>query len=139
MAENGTLIVRVTTARSALPVEGAVISVVCPPGSPEGQEIPCRQVVTDRSGQSEPISLPAPSSEGSTNPEEASGSYYSYIVQVEHPGYRPMTILNVSSFSGIDSTLPVTMIPIQSEEEAVEPIVIDIREIGPSGSGEAHA
>uniref|UniRef100_UPI003735B157 spore cortex-lytic protein n=1 Tax=Butyricicoccus sp. TaxID=2049021 RepID=UPI003735B157 len=103
----GTLIVQTRAARGALPVVGATVTVYCPDAN--GVLQPCITERTDMSGSTPPIELETPSLEN-TSPE-AVPPFATYRVDIDHPDYRPVTVLDVAMFSGIPTTLPVVMTP----------------------------
>lgn len=134
MAESyGTLIVSTRAAHGAVPVVGAAITVYC---MLDGVEQPCQTVRTDISGQTAPIQLPAPSLEDAD--PDTPPPYTAYRVDIDHPQYRPVTVTDVALFSGVTTTLPVSMIPPRSVDELRSRIVINSSETGPTGSGKQN-
>ena len=127
MADTGKLIVQARAGRGAVPVVGAVVTVYCP----DSQE-PCLSVRTDMSGSTEELILPAPNRDGMSN--EQAPPYTAYKVDIDHPDYRPVTVLDVAVFSGITTRLPVTMIPPRSLAELNKRVIITTPETGPTGS-----
>ncbi len=110
MTGMGKLIIQTTTARDTLPVSGAVVTV-----SQSGQEngIPPEllySAVTDRSGRTPVFDLAAPPRSASMQPG-GPAPYARYAVQVEHPNFQPVSIVDVTVFDGIVSTLPVFLVP----------------------------
>lgn len=102
MAENhGYLQVFVRTATGSLPVEGAAVTVT---GNGEA-----RSLLTDRSGKTEVIPLPAPDVKGSLR-AEGQNPFSLYRVQVEKEGFYPQTTENVPIFAGISSLQPILLI-----------------------------
>uniref|UniRef100_UPI00373521D8 hypothetical protein n=1 Tax=Butyricicoccus sp. TaxID=2049021 RepID=UPI00373521D8 len=69
-----------------------------------------------------------------TSPE-AVPPFATYRVDIDHPDYRPVTVLDVAMFSGIPTTLPVVMTPPRSVEEQRKKLIINSAELGPTGSG----
>lgn len=127
----GNLIVQTRAARGAVPVVGAAVTIFCPDAS--GTLQPCVSVRTNTSGSTESIELEAPSLENMDSEEVP--PHADYRVDIDHPDYRPVTITDVSVFSGVTTTLPVTMIPPRTLGELNKRIVIRSPETGPSGSG----
>lgn len=127
----GTLIVQTRAARGAIPVVGATVTVYCPDAN--GVLQPCITERTDMSGSTPPIELEAPSLENSS-PYEVP-PFSAYRIDIDHPDYRPVSVLNVAMFSGITTKLPVTMTPPRSVEEQRQKIIINSAEVGPTGSG----
>jgi len=106
----GKLVIQTTTAREALPVVGATVTV-----SQTGQEagVPptlLHSVSTDRSGRTPVFDLPAPPRAASMQ-TGGDKPYARYTVQVEHPDFQPVSIVDVTIFDGVVSTLPVFLVP----------------------------
>ena len=81
--DRGGLTVSVTVANRAIPIEGAKVTVSRDTDS--GEEI-IRVMMTDASGNTERISLPAPPARNSLSPGN-SNIYSKYNVRVEKDGY----------------------------------------------------
>lgn len=110
MTGMGKLIIQTTTARDTLPVSGASVT-VSQSGQQEG--VPPTllfSALTDRSGLTPVFDLPAPPRSASMHPG-GQIPYARYAVQVEHPSYQPMSIVDVTVFDGVVSTLPVFLLP----------------------------
>lgn len=126
----GSLIVQTRAARNAMPVAGASVIVFVPDAAGDMQ--PMETVFTNLSGQTEKIMIAAPQTDEFS---QEAPPYTAVRVEIAHPNYRPVTVLQVAVFRDITTTLPVTMIPPRSIEELNARIVIDSAETGPSGSG----
>lgn len=100
--EQGLLQVNVTTSQGLRPVPGAVIHVSYT--AIPGAEI--EQQITNESGQTVQMELPAPPREWSMEPG-GEQPYAEYTIQVEAPGYRNVNISGVEVFSGEIAILPV--------------------------------
>lgn len=98
--ETGSLLVHVYTSRAQIPVEGATVTVTQP--SSEGKHNVLSVEVTDDSGLTRPISLPAPPKILSDIPNQPH-PYASYDVWVAHPGYKHVVIRDVQVFSGVET------------------------------------
>lgn len=108
----GYMIVRVTTARGAIPLEGAIVAVHN--YDPEfevgrGDVISVRK--TNSSGLTDRIALPAPPRELSVSPGNGK-SYESYNLYISSPGYYKKEYLNVPVFEGITAIQNADMIPL---------------------------
>ncbi len=125
----GTLIVQPRAARGAVPIAGALVTIFCQ----DDDQTPCVAMRTDSSGSTASISLEAPSL--IDHDSEVVPPFASYRVNIDHPDYRPVSVLDVAIFSGITTFLPVAMIPPRSIDELRKTIVINSTETGPSGSG----
>ena len=112
---NGKLIVQVTLARQAIPLENAKVTVNSTNGSP----IEINEVrYTGQNGRTEPIDLPAPPVYYSKQPQEKVQPYAVYDVKSELDGYY--TIENAKHalvFDNIASIQNIEMIP--NEENRV--------------------
>jgi hypothetical protein len=105
----GTLSVRAKTAGGALPVPGAVVRIF---GAEEDNRFITYSLLTDEDGAVDKISLPSPIKSLSLSPGAAESPYAIYNIEISAPGYFNKIINGVSVFSGIDSVLPITMIPV---------------------------
>lgn len=102
MAENyGYLQIFVRTATGSLPIVGAAVTVT---GNGESHTL-----LTDRSGKTDRLTLPAPSAENSLRAEQKD-PFSLYRVRVEKEGFYTQTTENVPVFPGIASLQPVTLI-----------------------------
>lgn len=105
----GNLIVNVTTQSRTKPVVGAVVTVNHPDES--GNRMAAR-AVTDSSGKTELIRLPAPIREIPVYPQPMTGGDLSakYIVNVQAPGFEEVSGEEVSIFDGVTSVKRVDLI-----------------------------
>lgn len=104
----GTLIVAVSAASGALPIEGALVTVK---GSTNDNAGVLSVVTTDRSGRTPRITLPAPPAAESESPG-VEKPYATYNVDVDKEGYFPKSFTNVPLFAGTTSIQPVNLIPL---------------------------
>lgn len=82
--------------------------------------------LTDISGSTPSIILPAPSRELSQSPNNGEAPPFStYMVYVEHPSYVRALFNNVPVFSGVESIQPVQMLAKTAGTDEPEPIIID--------------
>ncbi len=109
----GTLTVRAKTAGGALPVPGVVVRIF---GAEEDNRFITYSLLTDEDGTAERITLPAPLKTLSLSPGAPESPYATYNIEVSAPGYFNKIINSVSVFSGIDSILPITMIPVSQTD-----------------------
>ena len=105
---NGSLRVRTYTAGGALPVKGATVRIT---GAGEDNRLVSYSLVTDRDGQTEVVSLPAPSIDYSLAPDPAELPYSVYDIVITAPGYLTKRINGLTVFSGINSVQLINMIP----------------------------
>ena len=103
----GYLIVKVTTARGAIPLEGASVNVRG--GTKENSGI-LYSLLTNRDGQTPKITLPTPPIANSELPN-GGVPYALYAVDVFREGYLPLSVDTVPIFPSILSIQPAVMIP----------------------------
>lgn len=122
----GQLIFRVATARGAIPLEGAQITVW--PHIPTPGEAGRGQVIavlyTDRDGKTEPLELQTPPKSESLAPMPAGTlPFASYDAEVYLPGYYAPSYSRIPIFDGITSIQSVDMIPLpeNGREEGLTP------------------
>ncbi len=101
----GALVVSATTARGAMPVAGARVTV-----TPTDEAIEPQTAQTNESGRTPPFVLPAPPPYESQIPEQPH-PYAVYTVRVEAPGFRPVEPAAIAIFANVDATLPVDLVP----------------------------
>ena len=108
----GYMIVRVTTARGAIPLEDATVTVRnYDPEFEKGRGDIISVYTTNSSGLTDRISLPAPPRELSQSPGNGK-SYESYNLYVSSPGYYKKEYVGVPVFEGITAIQNVDMIPL---------------------------
>lgn len=117
----------VYTARDALPIKGAVCIIK---RKSNGGYVTLHRLVTDISGQTNPVSLPAPSASLSQFPGNTVQPYALYDAEVSAKGYNTVEIKNIPVFEGVLSVQRVAMIP-QTEENITE--IIDEQETNMNG------
>lgn len=104
----GYLIVRVSTALGAIPLADALVTV-------RGSEAQTSGVIysqlTNSSGITQKISLPAPNIRESESPGYPR-PYSLYSVDVSKEGYLPLKLENVAIFDSITSIQPAVMVPL---------------------------
>lgn len=110
----GYLIIRVTTADGAIPLEGAIVSVRNYLDG-DGSDILSSQK-TNSSGLTQKISLPAPSRSMSLSPGGAK-PYSSYNVKIDLHGYNTQQYISVPIFDGITSVQNADLVPLPENGE----------------------
>ena len=110
----GYLIVRVSTALGAIPLEDALVTI-------RGAEQQNSDVIyskrTNSSGVTERVSLSAPNIRESESPGYPR-PYAVYSVDISKPGYLPLRLENVAIFDSITSIQPAIMIPLTDNKYA---------------------
>ena len=108
----GYLVVHVTTARGAIPLEGAQVFVRR--RFPEDESVRgdiYTTAVTDRSGNTERLALPAPPRDASLSPGNGK-PYASYDIEVAQEGFFLHRYISIPIFDGITAIQPADMIPL---------------------------
>ena len=103
----GTLLFQVTGGQGAFPVDGATITITKALDDRLGLSV---TVVTDESGKTDPISLPAPSRALSQAPN-GGVVYAAYQAEVSAPNYVTTEIRDLPVFDGITTIQPVNLTP----------------------------
>ncbi len=114
---NGYLIVKVSTANGAIPIENA--SVIVQGKDEDNQEI-LLSFLTNRDGLTPKIMLPAPLKELSESPSPPSKPYSVYNIDVFKEGYYPQHYNGVPIFQNVTAVQSAHVIPI-SELDAQTP------------------
>ncbi len=110
----GGVVVRVTTASGAIPLEDALVT-VREYRSGSGGDI-VATLRTNSSGLTEKISLPAPPRSMSLSPGNGK-SYSSYIIQVDKDGYNMQQYIHVPIFDGIIAVQNADLVPLPENGE----------------------
>ena len=108
MEDYGIMIVRATTASGAYPVPDVNVSIR---GASDVGGDTRISVLTDESGVTQPILLPAPPRALSLSPNNTEEAFSRYDVEIFKDGYYRKKLYDVAVFSGITSILPINMIP----------------------------
>lgn len=116
--QSGQLQVRLVEERTKRPISGAEVEISYE-GDPEGE---IRRYVTDESGMTEVISLPAPDLEYSTQFSEEQ-PYAEYTVRVTAPGYEDVEVAGTEILPEVIAIQEIEM-PAATETEQFERIVI---------------
>lgn len=104
----GYLVVRVSTAGGAIPIENAVVIVR---GYDVDSEV-FHSLTTDRSGLTERLELSAPSQALTLSPEVKESPFTPYSIDVYCEGYYPQYYVNVPIFEGIVAIQDARIIPL---------------------------
>lgn len=114
--DTGILVVFVTSASGALPVERALVTVR---GADKSDAGVFAAVYTNRDGKTPNLILPtAPASESESpgNPRP----YASYNIEVNKEGYYPQSYMNVPIFAGNTSIQPVNLIAMSEYQSRID-------------------
>ena len=110
----GFLVVQVTTARGAIPLENAQVDIltydpVDPPPETKGMLI--ATLTTNSDGNTPTIRLPSPPCSNAGSPD--SGRPYAlYQAEVRHEGYYDQVHVGIPVYEGITVIQPVVLIPL---------------------------
>ena len=107
----GYLTVMVSTARGAVPLEGATVNIRA--DSQESSEI-LYSLLSDRDGKTPRVTLPTPPIENSEAPSNKE-AFFTYNIDVFKDGYVPLYFHNVPIFPSILSVQPAVMVPLDTE------------------------
>ena len=116
----GRLQINVISAADSRPVADARIAVSYT-GVPEQT---LEQVITDRSGQSEVLTLDAPPEAWSLDPDNERQPYSEYTLNISAPGYEPVSIAGTEILADVKAVQNVRMRPDDGGREAEEVFVI---------------
>ena len=116
----GRLQINVISAADSRPVADARIAVSYT-GVPEQT---LEQVVTDRSGQSEVLTLDAPPEAWSLDPDNEQQPYSEYTLNISAPGYEPVSIAGAEILADVKAVQNVRMRPDDGGREEEEVFVI---------------
>ena len=108
----GYLIIKVSTARGAIPLEGASVNIRG--ATPENSDI-IYSLVSNADGLTPKIALPTPLRYLSESPGNII-PYALYNIDVFNDGYQDLSFTNVAVFDSITSLQPAVMIPLPYNE-----------------------
>ena len=109
---DATLVFQLSTARSAPPVQGAVVLVTDPI---TGRNI---RLTTDQSGRTRVLCVTAPPLSWSQTPGNEGRPYSIYHADIRAEGYVPVRLTGIQVFAGQQSLQMVEMIPYEEGENA---------------------
>lgn len=117
--DQGKLQINITSEITAVPIQGATISLSYT-GIPEST---LEQLTTDSSGQTETVELDAPPLDYSLDPSIEEQPYSEYTLQVEAPGYEPVSIAGAEILAGVTALQNLTLRPLD-ETQASESVFV---------------
>ncbi|MEE0928264.1 MAG: hypothetical protein UIG59_03645 [Acutalibacteraceae bacterium] len=122
MTGEGRLIVNVTSVRGIYPVSGALVTVFT---GDESNMVKFFEGVTDISGKTPVIPLPAPSEKYTEAPDPTERPYAFYNIKTSADGFNDNYNYNVTVFDKVTSLQNVGLTPIATQSPQNRPIVID--------------
>lgn len=129
---DATLVFQLTTARGALPVQGAGILVTDPA---TGRNT---YLTTDPSGRSRVLCVTAPPLAWSQSPESDGRPYSIYHADIRAAGYVPVRLTGIQVFAGQQSLQVVEMVPCEAGAGTVPPDMTIGRPRDPLEEGESR-
>lgn len=118
--DKGKLKINLTSEITAYPVADATISISYT-GVPDSQ---LEKLTTDSSGQTETIELDAPPLEYSLDVDNEIQPYSEYTLQVEAPGFEPVSIAGAEILSSVTAIQNISLSPLETTDPSEEIFVI---------------
>ncbi|EEG73390.1 peptidoglycan-binding domain-containing protein [[Clostridium] hylemonae] len=118
--DKGRLKISITSEVTAYPVNDATISISYT-GVPDSQ---LEQLNTDASGQTDTVELAAPPLEYSLNPAIEEQPYAEYTLQVDAPGFEPISIAGAEILPDVTALQNIQLRPLTDPENAENVFVI---------------
>lgn len=118
--DKGKLRINLTSEITAYPVADATISISYT-GVPDSQ---LEKLTTDSSGQTETIELDAPPLEYSLDVDNEIQPYSEYTLQVEAPGYEPVSIAGAEILSSVTAIQNISLSPLETTDPSEQIFVI---------------
>lgn len=118
--DKGRLQINITSEVNAYPVADATISISYT-GVPDSQ---LEQLTTDSSGQTETIELDAPPLDYSLNPDIEEQPYSEYTLQIEAPGFEPVSIAGAEILPTVTAIQNIALRPMDTTRPSEEVFVI---------------
>lgn len=110
----GGIIVRVTTASGAIPLQDALVTIREYRTGSGGDIV--ATLTTNSSGLTEKVLLPTPPRSMSLSPGNGK-SYSSFVIQVEKDGYNTQQYINVPVFDGVTAVQTADLVPLPENGE----------------------
>ncbi len=120
-SEYGFLTSTVTVANNALPLADALVTIYIANNSGVSE---FGRLLTDESGKTATVALPAPPIENSVMPISDLPAYESYTVRCDMEGYYSIIDMNVPVFRGVLSLQGFNMTPLPESMDEAMPIVL---------------
>ncbi len=118
----GSITVRVTTLKGLYPVENATVTVFTGDGTERNEYA---SMLTDQSGRTETIKLPAPNKQLSETAGASSQPYSRYNVSVTADGYLENIHLNIPVFDGVISVQTADLLSVAAAGENLNARIFD--------------
>lgn len=121
-SSEGGLQISVISTLGLFPIQNATVTISYT-GAP--QQV-LMTLVTNESGQTPLIQLPAPDAEYSLEPEQLVQPYSEYNIQVSAEGYYPILVSGTEILAGEKALQPIRLTPVESSIPATEEIDIPV-------------
>ncbi|NLK39777.1 MAG: hypothetical protein GX303_05985 [Clostridiales bacterium] len=106
--DTGYIVVNAFTAQGAIPIEGALVTIIGDDHCGNGVYATAR---TNKNGLTPKIPLPAPTPD-STGLSDNAKPYALYCIEVDKEGYYSQTKISVAVFGGVTSIQPAELSPL---------------------------
>lgn len=105
----------VKTGSGAVPIENAVVLIT---RKKNGKNYLLKMLITDESGSTETVSLPAPNASFSETPDPSEKPFADYYISAYADGFYAENDMEVPVFSGVKSIQPIALIPKSSDDNS---------------------
>lgn len=105
----------VKTGSGAVPIENAVVLIT---RKKNGKNYLLKMLITDESGSTETVSLPAPNVSFSETPDPSEKPFADYYISAYADGFYAENDMEVPVFSGVKSIQPIALIPKSSGDNS---------------------
>lgn len=103
----------VTTGGGAVPIENAVVLIT---KKENGRTYLLKMLISDESGSTETVALPAPNVSFSETPDPSEKPFADYYISTYADGFYAENDMEVPVFSGVKSIQPIALIPKASDD-----------------------
>lgn len=103
----------VTTGGGAVPIENAVVLIT---KKENGKTYLLKMLISDESGSTETVALPAPNVSFSETPDPTEKPFANYYISAYADGFYAENDMEVPVFSGVKSIQPIALIPRSSDD-----------------------
>lgn len=115
MSGVGYIKAEVTTGSGAVPIENAIVLITRKDGD---KTYLLKMLITDESGATETIPLPAPNAAYSETPSPDEKPFADYYIQAYAEGFYAENGMEVPVFSGVKSIQPIALIPRSADDSS---------------------
>lgn len=115
ISSTGYIKAEVTTGSGAVPIENAVVLIT---KKENGRTYLLKMLISDESGSTETVALPAPNAAFSETPDPTEKPFANYYISAYANGFYAENDMEVPVFSGVKSIQPVALIPKASDDSS---------------------